>query len=1047
MIIGKKILTISFLLSSYLYAANTSYPDYRVMLNNETVDIRALDSKLRLASSNKDINNLDVLDNFKKTSETFNDWTYTCTQDLGCEFQKGAEYGSNLNNLNNTLVGVENSTNVEVGKINEKQSKYTSSKVAMYNGGVRDFLVSQTLMSGIHPQTDTIDDKSKLDFLIQENGFYGAPFKVLTEDSDIILYERMGDALELEFSNEYTNNINREKITLKKKELEYYRSQYELLKKSALEKKANYEAMPDTVFATIKTSIPVSKTETVGTTVQTDRKVSVYDVLSDVTTTNGETNEVSLTDNGDGTGYDVTKSCTTDTSVADTAVETCNYNKSVYNTTVEPIEYLSTEVIGSSERTIKKGYTDSNTSDINNTGVVTESRATTTTDSRGITTTTTITKNCTTTENTTGEYPGTIIKDTVTTCEFVKQTNANGSYTEYYITNEAKINGLKEVNDYIEAIDKSIDNLNKDSAILDNNFNKISKASQEELYLRKLIDVAQQFQLSLFLSLAYEDYAARNDILYDKDLTYQIYSQNCKEEQPEVSPTNSSVTLTNDIIESFNELCTIYKQAEGLSFVMNDLKKRLQLALESYLLGEYDMGIFDAMFLPPTDEVGLDLPLVSKNVQEMYADNFKFVKKFTDKVVLDMAIINQNYPLDYQLKNRDLYLELEAFANNGKSIALDSFIKSINNVKTNFEDCDYTGCITSTVTNIERIFMSNNYLLSKESLTEIEKANNLQFIGNLLKMNRVIKEAEAVLQVDPSNAYAQISNVSSVFQSVFPVNQKYLTVADYKIAYKLKNSAGSDNKNEGRDTYERIIEHINSGDRPVTGGEGELYKPEDGGANGGSNPNPNDGKDNGNIPGIGDTGGIDLGSPYEGNYGYSPEWTDYSKEWDGRLFILDDYIRKLYNDELRLSGYKDYSIETKNILGSNISMLYDYREKGRTNILHNDNRVLKDKIKFEFSNESNFIKGTTSPSKVIKGLNDKGVVTPELSNNFNRAGIPLNGSISPLISVKSGKEGRKTISPTAKTLYSGAKCVGINSSCTKTTEVLPHTLNKNWGKE
>ena len=52
----------------------------------------------------------------------------------------------------------------------------------------------------------------------------------------------------------------------------------------------------------------------------------------------------------------------------------------------------------------------------------------------------------------------------------------------------------------------------------------------------------------------------------------------------------------------------------------------------------------------------------------------------------------------------------------------------------------------------------------------------------------------------------------------------------------------------------------------------------DGGANGGSNPNPNDGKDNGNIPGIGDTGGIDLGSPYKGNYGYSPEWTDYSKE-------------------------------------------------------------------------------------------------------------------------------------------------------------------------
>lgn len=119
-------------------------------------------------------------------------------------------------------------------------------------------------------------------------------------------------------------------------------------------------------------------------------------------------------------------------------------------------------------------------------------------------------------------------------------------------------------------------------------------------------------------------------------------------------------------------------------------------------------------------------------------------------------------------------------------------------------------------TNIERIFMSNNYLLSKESLTEIEKTNNLQFIGNLLKMNRVIKEGEEVLQVDPSNAYTQISNVSSVFQSVFPVNQKYLTVADYKIAYKLKNSPGSDNKNEGRDNYEDIVEHINSGDRPVT---------------------------------------------------------------------------------------------------------------------------------------------------------------------------------------------------------------------------------------
>lgn len=194
MIINKKNLTLSFLLSSSLFA--TTYTDYNQMLASNSLNIPVIEVRIQQASTNITMKNLDNLNNFQNTNSKYYDWSYNCVQDLGCNFIKSSVYyGSEIDVLNGKLSTVENKTNTEINSINTQQTNYTSSKVAMYNGGVKTFLTNTNVMSGINEQTDAIDDIRKMDYLITSNGLYKSNFEVLTQDGDIQIYENLGCSL------------------------------------------------------------------------------------------------------------------------------------------------------------------------------------------------------------------------------------------------------------------------------------------------------------------------------------------------------------------------------------------------------------------------------------------------------------------------------------------------------------------------------------------------------------------------------------------------------------------------------------------------------------------------------------------------------------------------------------------------------------------------------------------------------------------------------------------------------------------------------------
>lgn len=1056
--INKKIITLSLLLSSSLFSA--TYTDYNQMLNSNTLNIPLIEQKIQTATNDNTINNLDRLNNFQNTNGVQYDWSYSCIQDLGCNFIKSTvSYGADINTMNTTLKNVETSTNTDINSMNNQQINYTNSKVSMYNNGVKDFLLNNNLMSGISEGTDHVDSLDKMDLLITENGLYQANFKVLTEDSDIILYEKMGDSVEAEFTNEYTNAINTEKITNKINELNYYKNSLETIKNNALAKQQVYLDMTDTVLESVKSNQPVSTTEQVGTKTTTNTTTSSIGVINTTTNTTGVSTETRLTNYIDAlyptvTKREVVKTCTTSSvngssAGSSTDTNTCTFNEILKDSSNNNVAINN---VGETVETVEKGYIDTTTNNLVSDGIITTSPLTTTTDSKNITSTTSTTETCTTTSTTNGTAPNDIITTQTINCSYIKNTDANGSYTEKQIENKAKTNGLREATAYLDKVNTSLNDLNSDLDILNSNLAKIEEANKEERYIAKITDITQQFQLALYLSMSYEDYALRNDFLYDKNLAYQIYSGECvtndfSTPRKTPTPTTRDITLNESMIASYNELCKIHKQAEDISFTMNKLKQRLKFAIQSYLLGEYDFGIFDSMYLPPVDEVGYDLPLASVDVKTMYVDNNEYVSKFTEKIVVDMFVINENYPLQYQLKNRDFYEELEVGIDWDNKVNLDVFVESLNSIEVPSQNCDYTGCVISRTSNIENLFIQNNFLLAKDELTEIEKANNLKFIGNLLKMNRLVKEAEAVLEVSPGSGFTQIENVKSIFDTTFPNKDVYVNLAKYKMRYKIHNGKDSD-KSEGAPTYEKIIEHIRSGDSPLTGGAGEQYNdPSTSGGAGGTDTETDTG-DTGTTGSIGETGGGTTSNPYDDIFPpYIPVQTDFSRDWEGGLLILDDYILSLYLKDLNSSGLKDVNIRKQNVTGGSINMLYDFGENGRSNILHNDNRVLRDKFRFQYSNDSNFKTDSLKTNKNYKGVNDNGFVIPTISNNFKRGSVPTINGTSSINTLETSKNTAKTISPSSVTLSTGAKCMSLGGSCTPVSTPKPsYTTINNWGK-
>lgn len=898
--INKKIL-LSLLVSSTILSAN--YADYKQMINSNPLKLNEVDQRMQTFASNYQINNLEEIKNFQNlNTSTQKDWTYNCVNYSGCTFTQTGSYGSDINSINQSIKNIENSVNNnDISKMNQQQEDYTKREVSLYQNGQKSFLNNNSLMTGIDEETDVINDIHEMDKLLTEEGLYHQNFKVLTEDRDIIVYEQMGDSIEVEGQNIYTTDQNIATLNAKKDELSNYKQSLEDLKARAQAKVNSYNSMPSTLTYT-------------------------------------------------------DQSCSTN---AEKVVVCSNYTVSV--------------------------------------------------------------------------------------------------------ANAAKSNGLRDANAYLNKINQSITNLNKDIQRLEDNIQIQEKNKQKEAYMKRMVDFAQQFELSLYLRLSYEDYVMRNDFLYEKGLAYQIYTGQCKNydfsseskipsKRPEDIEEGESDTyddMSYDMIRNYQELCILHKSAEDLSFVMNDFKIAMQIAMQNYLLGNYDESVLASYFNPPTDEIGLDSPLAYNSVIEMYLENNEFVSKFSEKIVVDMYVITENYPLKYREKNRDFYEELEVDQEWDNKVRLDDFIESINSIEVIGKSCDSNGgnCEDYITSNIENMFVSNNYYLTSTELTDAEHKSNIVFFGNLLKMNRLVKEAEAVLEVSPASAYNEINKVQEMFDKTFPVSENYITLADYKMRDKLKNGKDSDNGGGSKDddksssTTPGGTSGGGTNEGGTNGGKDETSPTTPGGTSSGET-NESTEENTNQENGMGETGGGSRLNPYEDNFPtYIPINTDYSSEWEGGLLILEDYILSLYLKDLEASGYKDMNIKTQNVgADGKINMLYDNNEKGRSNILHNDNRTLNNKFKLEYSRDSDFRNGTTIIDKKYQGVTAPGV----LENNYNAAIKPsVNNN-----TFQNAKKTAKDITPTAIKLNSGAKCINLGGDCVPTIKYRPsYTQSNNWGGE